>query len=56
MRRFLSERRPKTMNTKRLIMLALGSLLLASPAFLAAQQDQSQGQESVADAAPKAQA
>lgn len=44
------------MNTKRFITLALGSLLVASPAYLAAQQDQSQGQESVADAARKAQA
>jgi hypothetical protein len=42
------------MNTKRFIMLALGGMLLASPAYLAA-QDQSQG-ESVADAARKAQA
>ena len=41
------------MNTKRLITLALGSLLLAAPAYLAA-QDQDQG--SVADAARKAQA
>ena len=39
------------MNTKRLITLALGGLMLASPAYLAAQQDQ----ESVADAARKAQ-
>jgi len=44
------------MNTKRFFTLALGSLLFASPAYLAAQQDQSQGQESVADAARKAQA
>ena len=42
------------MNTKRFVTLALGSVLLASPAYLAAQQDQ--GQESVADAARKAQA
>jgi hypothetical protein len=40
------------MNTKRLITLALGGMMLASPAYLAAQQDQ----ESVADAARKAQA
>ena len=40
------------MNIKRLITLALGSLLLACPAHLAAQD----GQESVADAARKAQA
>jgi len=40
------------MNIKRLIILALGSLLLACPAYLAAQQDQ----VSVADAARKAQA
>jgi len=40
------------MNTKRFIILALGCLLLAGPACLAAQQDQ----ESVADAARKAQA
>jgi chromosome segregation ATPase len=39
------------MNTKRLITLALGGMMLASPAYLAAQQDQ----ESVADAARKAQ-
>jgi chromosome segregation ATPase len=42
------------MNTKILITLALGSVLLAAPAYLAAQQDQNQG--SVADAARKAQA
>jgi chromosome segregation ATPase len=41
------------MKTKRFITLALGSLLLAAPAYLAA-QDQDQG--SVADAARKAQA
>lgn len=40
------------MNTKRLITLALGGLLLACPAYLSAQQDQ----DSVADAARKAQA
>lgn len=40
------------MNIKRLITLALGSLLLACPAYLSAQQDQ----ESVVDAARKAQA
>jgi hypothetical protein len=40
------------MNTKRFITLALGGMMLASPAYLAAQQDQ----ESVADAARKAQA
>jgi hypothetical protein len=46
------------MNTKRLITLAVGCTLLAAPAFLAAQQDQEHGQnqESVADAARKAQA
>ncbi len=42
------------MNTNRLMAIALGSLMLAAPAYLAAQQDQ--GQESVADAARKAQA
>jgi hypothetical protein len=42
------------MNTKRVISLALGWAMLASPVYLAAQQDQ--GQESVADAARKAQA
>jgi len=46
------------MNTKRLIILevglAVGSLMLAAPAYLAAQDDQ--GQESVADAARKARA
>ncbi len=42
------------MNTNRLMAIALGSLMLAVPAYLAAQQDQ--GQESVADAARKAQA
>jgi len=41
------------MNTKRLITLSLGCLMLAAPAFLAAQD---QDQESVADAARKAQA
>jgi chromosome segregation ATPase len=40
------------MKTKRLITLALGWILLAGPGYLAAQQDQ----ESVADAARKAQA
>ena len=44
------------MNTKRFVTLALGSLMLASPVYLAAQQDQGQGQESVADAARKARA
>jgi chromosome segregation ATPase len=44
------------MNTKRFVMLALGSLMLASPVYLAARQDQGQGQESVADAARKARA
>ncbi len=44
------------MNTKRFITLALGGVLLVSPAYLAAQQDQGQGQESVADAARKARA
>jgi predicted RNase H-like nuclease (RuvC/YqgF family) len=42
------------MNTKRLITLALGCTMLAGPAYLAAQQDDSQ--ESVVDAARKAQA
>lgn len=42
------------MNTNRLMAIALGSLMLAAPAYLAAQQDA--GQESVADAARKAQA
>lgn len=42
------------MNTKRLITLALGCAMFAAPAYLAAQQDQDQ--ESVADAARKAQA
>jgi hypothetical protein len=41
------------MNTKRLITLALGSVLLAAPAYLAAQD---QDQQSVADAARKARA
>jgi len=40
------------MNTKRLITLALAGMILAAPAYLAAQQDQ----HSVADAARKAQA
>jgi chromosome segregation ATPase len=40
------------MKTKRFITLALGCMMLAAPAYLAAQQDQ----ESVADAARKAQA
>ncbi len=44
------------MNTKRFITLALGGVMLASPGYLAAQQDQGQGQESVADAARKARA
>jgi hypothetical protein len=44
------------MNTKRFVTLALGSLMLASPVYLAARQDQGQGQESVADAARKARA
>src|ERR1700722_13883259 len=42
------------MNTKRIIVLAIGTLMIAAPAYLAAQDDQ--GQESVADAARKAQA
>ena len=42
------------MNTNRLITLALGCVMLAAPAILAARQDQDQG--SVADAARKAQA
>jgi hypothetical protein len=42
------------MNTKRLITVALSGVMLAFPAYLAAQQDQ--GQESVADAARKARA
>lgn len=44
------------MNTKRFTLLALGCMILVSPTYLAAQQDQSQGQESVADAARKARA
>jgi hypothetical protein len=44
------------MNTKRFVTLALGTLMLAVPVYLAAQQDQGQGQESVADAARKARA
>src|SRR5271169_3307118 len=56
MRGFPAERRPKTMNTKRFITVALGVVVLVSPAYLAAQQDQGQGQQSVADAARKAQA
>jgi len=40
------------MNTKRLITLALGGMMLAAPAYLAAQDNQ----ESVANAARKAQA
>ena len=44
------------MSTKRLFMLALGGILVASPAYLAARQNQSQGQESVVDAARKARA
>jgi len=43
------------MNPKRVTLIVLGTLLLAAPAYLAAQQDQGQ-QESVADAARKAQA
>jgi hypothetical protein len=42
------------MNTKKFITVALGGVMLAIPAYLAAQQDQ--GQESVADAARKARA
>jgi chromosome segregation ATPase len=42
------------MNTKRFVTLALGTFLLTSPAYVAAQQEQ--GQESVADAARKARA
>jgi len=42
------------MNPNRLITLALGCVMLAAPAYLAARQDQDQG--SVADAARKAQA
>ncbi len=42
------------MMTKNLLTLALGCAMIASPAYLAAQQDQSQ--DSVADAARKAQA
>lgn len=42
------------MKTKRLILLALGCAMVAVPAYLAARQDQSQ--DSVADAARKAQA
>jgi len=44
------------MNTKRLITLVLSSTMLGAPVYLSAQQDQSQKQESVADAARKAQA
>jgi chromosome segregation ATPase len=44
------------MITKQFIVLALGGVLLASPVYLAARQDQSQGQESVVDAARKARA
>jgi hypothetical protein len=46
------------MNTKRFIVVAIGSLILASPAYLRARQDkpQSQDQDSVADAARKARA
>src|ERR1700722_3692294 len=56
MRPFPSERRPNTMITNQFIVLALGGVLLASPVYLAARQDQSQGQESVVDAARKARA
>src|SRR5665213_1937689 len=42
------------MNPKRLITISLSAVMLAAPAYLVAQQDQ--GQESVADAARKAQA
>jgi chromosome segregation ATPase len=42
------------MNTNRIIAIALSGMMLAFPAYLAAQQDQ--GQESVADAARKARA
>lgn len=44
------------MNIKTLITLALSSTMLCAPIYLAARQDQSQGQESVADAARRAQA
>jgi chromosome segregation ATPase len=44
------------MNKKRLITLLLSSSLLGVPVYLAARQDQAQGQESVADAARRAQA
>jgi hypothetical protein len=43
------------MMTKRIVTFALASALLAAPVYLAA-QDQSQGQESVADAARRARA
>jgi hypothetical protein len=44
------------MNKKRLITLLLSSSLLGIPGYVAARQDQAQGQESVADAARRAQA
>lgn len=44
------------MKTKRLIFVALGSALLCSPAWVDARQSQNQPQESVAEAARKAQA
>jgi hypothetical protein len=54
---FSTERRLKTMNTKRFITLAVGCAMLALPAYVGAQdQDQDQNQGSVADAARKAQA
>ena len=44
------------MNKKRLITLLLASAMIGVPGYAAARQDQAQGQESVADAARKAQA
>jgi hypothetical protein len=44
------------MNTKRLVIAALGSALLCSPAAMLARQPQDQTQDTVADAARKAQA
>jgi chromosome segregation ATPase len=44
------------MNKKRLITFFLGTAIIGVPAYLAARQDQGQGQDSVADAARRAQA
>jgi hypothetical protein len=44
------------MNTKRLIFVVLGTALLCSPAVMLARQSQDQSQDSVAEAARKAQA